>query len=83
MSIGLDRTKLAQIFHEAYRDWSVKLENEQLKTTKELMEIGIPEQDARVQAMLQKRWEASVRALLATLEANNLQIEIDLNARYP
>jgi len=81
MSIGLDAAKLTNIFHEEYRDWSSTLESEKEKTAKYLIGIGVPEQDTNVQAMLQMRWEASVRSLIATLLANNAQIETDLIAR--
>ena len=81
MAIGLNADQLSTIFNETYRDWSKKLEDVRMKMADDYLKMGIPEKDANIQSMLQIRWEASARAMIATFLANNAQIEADWTAR--
>lgn len=78
MSLGLTTEELRKLFEDEYIATLNRRQIEQDKFAKELAIEGIPEIEAKRYAMYQIQQEATVQALLLTIQANNARIEYQL-----
>lgn len=78
MTLGLDIKELQKIFEDEYIATSQRRQAEQQNFAIDLISQGIPEIEAKKQAMYQIRQEATVQALLLTIQANNARLEYQL-----
>jgi hypothetical protein len=78
MTIGLNAKELEDFFQKEYIATLQRRQVQQKDIEADLINHGIPERDAKVQAMLEVRFMAASQAMLLTILENNARIDKQL-----